>query len=138
MKCNLPEEKQEKVSGTFGMNLYDLNKQIIASTPAMSEIVLEEEFDRTIVPFIADSHSAFYMLLCNDLRYYTIFQVLQDSTHQSIMYELHDCLINFCDEIKAIHLTEAEDAVEIWFVKDGEVYVMYFFDYSKGVIQCGQ
>ena len=138
MKCNLPEEKQEKVSGNFGMSLYDINKSIFKSLPAMSETTMGEHFDRYVVPLLSNTCSHYYMLLCNELKYYTLFHVIDDYPHRSVVYELFDCLKDFCDNVKDISLTEAEDAIEIWFTKDEETYVMYFFDYAGGVIHCGR
>ena len=40
--------------------------------------------------------------------------------------------------IKSIEKTEDGCAIEIWFTKDEETYVMYFFDYAGGVIHCGK
>jgi hypothetical protein len=59
---------------------------------------------------------------------------IEDSTYFG--NEVVDCLNNIGD-IKAIDLTEANDAIEIW-VQDGEnVTCLYLFPYDSGVVQVG-
>ena len=138
MKCNLPEEKQEKVSGNFGMNLYDLNKSLISQMPALTLEQIIRQKEVVVDPFLAAVDSDYYMLLCNELKYYTIFNVMQGLSDSLITEELFACLNEFCDEVKSIEKTDDGCAIEIWFTKDEETYVMYFFDYAGGVIHCGK
>jgi hypothetical protein len=42
------------------------------------------------------------------------------------------------DFVKAVDVTESGDAIEIWFQKENEIYVMYLFNYEAGVIKCGR
>ena len=137
MKCNLPEEKQEKLSGNFGMSLYDLNKSLISQMPALTLEQIIRQKETVVDPFLTTVDSDYYMLLCNELKYYTIFNVNINLTGP-IGEELFACLYEFCDEIKSIEKTEDGCAIEIWFTKDEETYVMYFFDYAGGVIHCGK
>ena len=138
MKCNLPEEKQEKVSGNFGMNLYDLNKSLISQMPALTLEQIIRQKEVVVDPFLVATDSYYYMLLCNELKYYTIFNVNINMTEPTVGEELFACLNEFCDEVKSIEKTDDGCAIEIWFTKDEETYVMYFFDYAGGVIHCGK
>ena len=138
MKCNLPEEKQEKVSGNFVMNLYDLNKSLISQMPALTLEQIIRQKETVVDPFLDAVDSDYYMLLCNELKYYTIFNVMQGLSDSLITEELFACLNEFCDEVKSIEKTDDGCAIEIWFTKDEEIYVMYFFDYAGGVIHCGK
>ena len=138
MKCNLPEEKQEKVSGHFGMNLYDLNKSLISQMPALTLEQIIQQKEVVVDPFLTAVDSDYYMLLCNELKYYTIFNVMPGLSDFIITEELFACLNEFCDEVKSIEKTDDGCAIEIWFSKDEETYVMYFFDYAGGVIHCGK
>ena len=138
MKCNLPEEKQEKVSGSFGINYYELNKQLVSQLPALTLEQIIQQKENVVEPFLSQIDSDYYMLLCNELKYYTIFNVNINMTEPTVGEELFACLHDFCDEIKSIERTDDGCAVEIWLTKGEETYVMYFFDYAGGVIHCGK
>lgn len=138
MKCHLPEEEQTQVSGNIEMNLYDLNKQIISQLPDLTLDEIIQKNEKVVIPFLNQIDSEYYMLLCNELKYYTIFNVVDYLTEPAMTEELFACLHSFCDSLKSIELTEDGCAIEIWFVKDEETYVMYLFDYSGGVIQCAR
>ena len=138
MKCNLPEEKQEKVSGSFGMNYYELNKQLVSQLPALTLEQIIQQKENVVEPFLSQVDSDYYMFLCNELKYYTIFNVNINMTEPTVGEELFACLHDFCDEIKSIERTDDGCAIEIWLTKDEETYVMYFFDYAGGVIHCGK
>ena len=135
MKCHMPEE-ETKATGNLNMNLYDLNKQIVAQLSGLTEEQLTEK-----TGFIADYHAEreadYYMLLCNELKYYTVFAIQDNYSEPVFEEEVICCLNNFADEIKSIELTEDGCALEIWITKDGEAYAMYLFDYTMGVIECG-
>ena len=48
-----------------------------------------------------------------------------------------DCLKSI-GPIKAIDLTELEDAVEIWVVSNDEPTCLYLFPYDNGVVKVGE
>jgi hypothetical protein len=81
------------------------------------------------------SEGKYFMLLCNELKYYTIFAY---NSHGENSYgkEAIDCLEYFCDSVKDITFNEETNTIEIWFTKEGETYMMLFFDYTFGVIEC--
>lgn len=138
MNCHLPEE--QKAEASLQMNMYDINKQLIAQMPCLT--IEEFEGKREIINEYHFEQSAnYYMLLCNELKYYTIFHTKLPSYGEgldSLTSELMSCLINFTDDIKSIEITEDRTAIEIWFSKDEEIYVMYFFNYDLGVIECAR
>lgn len=134
MKCNLP--KPEKAQGNLQMNLYDLNKQIISQLPSMTDEDLCSAID-IINTYKNESNEKYYMLLCNELKYYTLFAIHADPQgYLSFGHEVTLCLKEFADEVKVIDKTEDQMALEIWISKNEEVYVMYLFGYEKGVIDC--
>jgi hypothetical protein len=133
MKCNLP--KPEKTEGNLQMNLYDINKQIISQLSSYSSEELVKAADETLRDYKNDHPQKYYMLLCNELKYYTLFAIEKGSEYK-FENEVILCLQDFADEIKVIDRTEDQEAVEIWIVKDNETYVMYLFGYEKGVIVC--
>ena len=46
-----------------------------------------------------------------------------------------DCL-SYVGEVKSVEESADGQAIEIWIVSEGEAYVMYFFDYGRGVVLC--
>lgn len=135
MKCNLPKEGN-KASGNIQMNLYDLNKQIISQLPSMTDEDLCSAME-VINDYKNERNEKYYMLLCNELKYYTLFAVQANPQgYLSLGHEVTLCLKEFADEVKVIDITEDQQAVEIWITKDEETYVMYLFGYERGVIEC--
>ena len=134
MNCHLPEE--QKVSGNIQMNLYDMNKQIISQLPGLNNEELEAK-KGLFADYEATHEEDYYMLLCNELKYYTVFNMASDRGTAVFVDEVVGCLQDFADEVKSIELNEL-GAVEIWFQKDEEIYVMYFFPYTQGVIECAR
>jgi hypothetical protein len=105
--------------------------------PDMTE---EQVFDKeTIIKgYINNQKAIYYMLLCNDLRYYTVFQSIK--TDNPCLYpvwtEAIACIQEFADSIKSIELTEDKSAIEIWIQQNNNIYAMYLFNYDSGVIIC--
>ena len=123
------------MKGDLNLSLYDMNKQIISQLPTYSPEQLEEAKD-TIVGYVSDRQhkDEYYMLLCHDLKYFTIF-VRHTNPKENIEDALLDCIHNV-GEIKSIERSADEQALEIWVTVDGEAYVMYFFDYGRGIVLC--
>lgn len=126
----------EDSSTTVGMNMYDINKQIISQLPVLSDEAIEEKL-LEIRKFVDETKNKFYMLLCRDINYFTLFMLdlkLADETIESVLLECVDNLGN----IKAID--QVDGAIEIWveneFFENGP-YAMYFFPYDGGVEVCG-
>lgn len=134
MNCHIPEEETQ-ATGNLNMNLYDLNKQIVAQLPDLNKEDLISARD-TIVAYYNKTMGQYYMMLCNELKYYTIFAIKPEA-NDYFEDEVIDCLYDFADSIKSIDYdTENKTAIEIWFTKNDEAYVMYLFDYTQGVIDC--
>ena len=74
------------------------------------------------------------MLLCNELRYYTIFHVCNeyDENVEDIILE---CLKNV-GVIQQINKTEKGDAIECWVKNDKGTFMFMLFNYDEGVISC--
>ena len=138
MKCHLPEE--EKQATQAAMNLYDNNKQVVSQLPALTKEQLWQEKAILLDEYLNSSDGVYYMMLCNELRYYTIFHIDTEGWIDEPMAseEICACLEEFADEIKSIERTEDGAAIEIWITKDNETYVMYLFDYTGGVIDCAR
>ena len=131
--------QEVKMDGNISMSAYDMNKQIMGQLEILDETALQEK-KVMIREFIDSNPDTFYMLLCRDINYYTIFYktcVEADCTEDILEEVLIDeCLPNI-GQIKAIDRTEDGYAVECW-IQDSEnnVYAAYFFPYDAGVVVC--
>ena len=126
----------DETASSIGMNMYDINKQIVAQLPAISEADMIT-VKREIIRKYADQMKAeYYMLLCRDINYYTMFRIdlkLADETLDDVLIE---CAANI-GTIKSVGFTEDEQALELWMTNEEDTYVAYFFPYDQGVIVCG-
>jgi hypothetical protein len=66
------------------MNLYDLNKQIISQMPALDEDGIDLAL-MTVATYIKNTENKYYMLLCKDVNYYTLFNVKKHSSINNIL-----------------------------------------------------
>lgn len=139
-------EKNKKFNVELG-NLYDVNKTIVEQNiEALTDEQLQEK-KNLIVDFINNSNNAYYMLLCNDRKDYTIFHRRWDGAIEQFLDNagtiedtLEKILIDEClpnrGRTKSIELTQDNDAVEIWISINGESFCYYFFPYDAALIEC--
>ena len=116
--------------------LYDVNKQIISQLPAPTDedIYFAKDLINT---FVEANDNEYYMLLCREQNYYTLFN-LSSSFEESMSDILfNECIPNF-GNLKCVNETDDKSAIEFWIEKNGEIYVMYLFPYDQGVIKCCQ
>ena len=119
----------------LAMNIYDINKQVIAQLPAINEADMIAVKREIIRKYCNQMKAEYYMLLCRDINYYTVFRVDLKLADEPIEYALIDCA-NYIGTIKSVGLTEDEQAIELWMTHEDDTYVAYFFPYDKGVIVC--
>lgn len=118
------------------LSFYDLNKSAYGSLPAYNNIQINELQDR-----INDweNASGYFMLLCNDIKYYT---VLRRTQHKKAEFpDLGQAITGLLLERNyTIHADEiTQDYFEIW-IKDKETeetYMFALFPYDWGVINYG-
>jgi hypothetical protein len=119
-------------NGGINMGLYDMNKQIISQLPALND------FTKAIAD-VRDLHgkywNEYYMMYGKEISYFTLFKVCgMNEFGQDVI----DCCANI-GTIKAMDLTEAGDAVEIWVQpENGEPTCLYLFPYDSGIVQVGE
>lgn len=113
---------------------YEVNQNLIYSWPSLTKKEIEkskemlEEFK---------SQSDCFMLLNNELHYYTVFLISDAYTQQD---KFSDVLIEVLEDlslsIKSIEKTEF-NTIEIWLIdKNNKSRAFYLFDYSGGLIEC--
>lgn len=134
MKCHMPEE-EIKACGNLEMNMYEMNKQLMSQFANLSDEDLENSRE-LIRNYFKEQANEYYMLLCKDISYYTLFHINDKITEPAAADEVIEC-IKCIGTVKAIDLTEGESAIEIWVQEDGkDPMVMYLFTYDTGVIEC--
>lgn len=125
-------------SDGINVSLYDMNKQIISQLPTLNVEGIKEA-KQIIKDYVysKEHEDDYYMLLCHELKYFTVFtNDLECSPDEVIENVIIDCL-NSVGEIKSIEPTEDKEAIEIWITEpEGNTYVMYFFDYGRGIVPC--
>lgn len=117
----------------ISMDLYNMNKQIIAQLPTLTDDELNEK-KYSIDALNAKYNNEYYMLYGKEISYFTLFKIIEP---QYFSYEVIECLKNVGD-IKAIDLTEDKDAVEAWVMTDDEATCLYLFPYDLGIVQVGE
>lgn len=126
-----------KAEGGLKVSAYELNKQIIAQLENIdyNEDAMKEgkEIINNLQKQVPDSY---FMLLCRDCDYYTIFNIKKDRILNTFADEVIDCAHDL-GAIKSIN-PAVEDAVEIWVhpVDEEEPTLMMLFPYDRGIIEC--
>ena len=130
MNCRL---SKEEISG-LQLNLYDLNKQFISQIPDLDDDGIEVAL-MTVMAYMKNTENKYYMLLCRDVNYYTLFNVSSAITEPYACEEVLACAGDW-GTLKSVEINE-NDAVEIWVHNEQEgAMVMYLFPYDTGVIEC--
>lgn len=113
------------------VNLYELNKQIIAQLPAIEDWT---EATDAINTWMAGQDSKYFMLLGREINYYTIFAKQDaDAEFGTFFDAIKACL----DSIGPVHVIDAdspENAIEIWIEYQGEMTCIILFGFDKGVV----
>lgn len=120
----------------LGATLYDANKQLVKQTEeplnhlelAAKQNELEGFFEKI---------KKYAMLLCHELRDYTVFNLDQTSI-TAPMYAAQECLGCCTDRghVLSIDKTDDDIAYEIWILIDNEPSCYYLFPYDEAVIEC--
>lgn len=131
----IPEENTSNI--TLG-TAYEINKNLVEKyEKELTDIQLDDKKDN-IIDFLEDTENTYYMLLCNDRKDYTVFNLKNERTKSEM--EATEILVDECLKnrgiIKSIELTKNKDAIEIWLSIDGESYCYYFFPYDNAIIEC--
>ena len=130
-------KKKVQGKGEINMSLYDINKNIMQQLPDYTNeqlYKLEDSIDNEVNnKYIKNSY---FMLLCNEIHYYTLFHFNPEesdfrSVGEGVTYLLYEAGYTIsADEI-------CDDHIEIWGKKDKEAFVFMLFPYDQGVINFG-
>lgn len=118
-------------SAGLNLGLYDLNKQIIAQLPELTDL---DKAIQTINALHEMYRNKYYMLYGKEISYFTLFKLIEP---QYFAQEVLGCLQNV-GKIKAIDPDEPGTAVEIWVETDDGPTCLYLFPYDSGLVQVGE
>ena len=102
-----------------GMNIYQWDKNAAASMPAMSYTQMLDK-KPIIVKFLKQFDNIKHiMLLSNELRYYTIFDITAEPIIDNVVLKLlkflkNDTFLKTLGKTKYIDIDETESHIEIW------------------------
>lgn len=117
------------------MTVYELNQAGYASLPKMTKAELEDAVD-TLVNFLKDNDSNYYVMINNEINYYTLY-TYSGNTHnyENMAREMID-VAKTLGKIKAIEKPDNNTYVEFWILCEDNICRMYpMFNYEKGVIE---
>ena len=121
--------------------LYDFNKSAMKNEKPLDPIVLSRKVSEIAQwAFNDDNNFKYIMLLCNDNKDYTVFnlkakEIKKEEKIKPFLNDLKCCFKNR-GMIKAIDL-QPDGAYEIW-IEDfhsGENFAYYLFNYNYGVLE---
>lgn len=138
-EVNIIEEAIVDESGNLGMSLYDINKNFMAGQSALSQDELTAGL-KVIENYVFDTYknSTYFMLLCKELSYYTMFVRDSKSSTNILTNEVLNCLQWIAKDILSIELNTTNNTPEIWIrTPEEEIVCMYFFNYDDGVVDFG-
>lgn len=117
-------------------NLYELNKSIINQMTPMTpdEINMKTELFND---YACSMGNTYYMLLCRDYNYYTVFRYSVIPTFSNFATAVCT-IISELGEVYSIDYLDNK-AIEIWIKPTGEEnpYAFYLFPYDAGVVHYG-
>lgn len=113
------------------VGLYDMNKQIIAQLPDVTDW---ERVEKVFNDFHAHWRNKYYMMYGKEISYFTVFKIVEPHLFGSVVM---DCIPNV-GVVKAIDPTEANDAIEIWVINNDEPTCLYLFPYDIGIVEVGE
>lgn len=124
------------------LSLYDMNKQLVLQNcEVLTEAHLKDEMAGIAAWFSFEKESCYFMLLCHELRDYTIFHFNSSSKKcYDASMELLEVLQN---RGEIVNISYEERAYSIWITREEEVegeavraaYLYHLFPYDLGVVE---
>lgn len=140
MKANYEDKKQSTAEVNLG-NLYDVNKQLMMQEPCMNQADIDAAKNHLQTWLNTYFCKRYFMLLCHELRDYTIFnldktdswQMAPDSTLTDATNDIIECMTN---RGKLLTIDQQEDQVwELWIRNSEGCFAYYLFPYGDAVLE---
>lgn len=125
-------DKIDNTKANLNLNLYDLNKSLVRSLPD-PDIDTLGDYQQKINHYHQEMNNNYYLMLCKDYNYYTVFHYEPMTIGDSFGKSVLDCLADI-GKIKTLDCNNEQKAIEIWMAIDDEIYMFYLFGYDAGVV----
>lgn len=141
MKANYQDKIPKSTSEVSLGNLYDMNKQLMKEAPALTEaeVTLAQSHLRQ---WIADNFKQkYFMLLCNELRDYTLFNLDKTSTwaaahYENVQFAASDIIECMTNRGTLISIEDQPDNTwELWIRNSEGCFAYYLFPYGEAVLE---
>ena len=116
-----------------GLTEYDINKMVITQLPSLiteAQIAPGKEIIKNYT-----EKCGHYMLLCNDIHYYTVFNKVSSTQYDLIEDVVIECLTNI-GVLQQINFNTDASAVECWIKNEKGCFMFLLFDYDWGIVVC--
>ena len=139
MKANYKNKKAESEI-SLG-NLYEMNKQLMMQEPAITEAETQLAKEHLRHWFTEHFKQKYFMLLCHELRDYTLFNLDKTSSWaiakpQTIMTVADDVIQCMTNRGELLVADQQENgAWELWIRNDEGCFAYYLFPYGTAVIE---
>jgi len=123
-------------TGGLQMSLYDINQSIISQLPAFTDKQILELGSNIFNFGQMFSNSEYFMFLCNDIHYYTLFHKDEDNCEFS---NLGQAVLTIIRELEKdiVAADNFKDRYEIWLRSNDSTNVFILFPYDEGVVTYG-
>ena len=141
MKANYTDKMSKATSEIALGNLYDMNKQLMEKAPILTdtEITLAQEHLRN---WIANNFKQkYFMLLCHELRDYTLFNLDKTSTwaaahHKNVQLATSDIVECMTNRGTLVSIEDQPDNTwELWIRNSEGCFAYYLFPYGEAVLE---
>ena len=128
-------QKKDESKPVAQMTLYQFNQNIMSSQPALSGDGVRKgqlEFFDWISK--QPDNPKFYMLLCSELNYYTVFHINDKATKEDFWNELYD-IAKELGTLKAMEIDSGCFSIWVDWPQDNISHLFYLFPYDRGVVE---
>lgn len=128
-------QKKDESKPVAQMTLYQFNQNIMSSQPALSGDGVRKgqlEFFDWISK--QPDNPKFYMLLCSELNYYTVFHINDKATKEDFWNELYD-IAKELGTLKAMEIDSGCFSIWADWPQDNISHLFYLFPYDRGVVE---
>lgn len=131
-------QKKIQGKGEVNMSLYEINQGIMGQLPAYDGEKIKK-LEESISNWSINEKlqlNRFFMLLCRDINYYTLFYLNPEESDfrdlgEGVTYLLIEAGYTIHSE------EECDDHYELWVKKDNETHAFMLFPYDQGVVHYG-
>ena len=128
-------QKKDESKPVAQMTLYQFNQNIMSSQPALSGDGVRKgqlEFFDWISK--QPDNPKFYMLLCSELNYYTVFHINDTATKEDFWNEFYD-IAKELGTLKAMEIDSGCFSIWVDWPQDNISHLFYLLPYDRGVVE---